>query len=126
MSHRVRLAALIAVSKSRCVRIANGNSNGNSRLVISSNWKYAATCRAVSRSACADWGHHIWHLAFEQEGSESYLPCSHLDFRFMKSVRLRPFFCPVRLPVPQHGLDAWPLIIGQPLSATIPSTLSQW
>src|ERR1700719_4824362 len=31
----------------------------------------------------------------------------------------------VRLPVPQHGLDAWPLI-GQPLSATVPSTLSQW
>jgi len=31
----------------------------------------------------------------------------------------------VRLPVPQHGLDAWPLI-GQPLAATVPSTLSQW
>ena len=49
MSHRVRLAALVGsftvVSKSRCVRIANGNS----RLVISSSWQYAATCRAVSR-----------------------------------------------------------------------------
>jgi hypothetical protein len=49
MSHRVRLAALVgsftAVSKSRCVRIANGNS----RPVISSIWQYAATCRAVSR-----------------------------------------------------------------------------
>ena len=49
MSHRVRLAALVgsftAISKSRCVRIANGNS----RLVVSSSWQYAATCRAVSR-----------------------------------------------------------------------------
>jgi hypothetical protein len=43
--HRVRLAALVAISKSRCVRIANGNS----RLVVSSSWQYAATCCAVSR-----------------------------------------------------------------------------
>src|ERR1700743_1162537 len=49
MSHRVRLAALVgsftAISKSRCVRIANGNS----RLVAPSSWQYAATCLAVSR-----------------------------------------------------------------------------
>ena len=49
MNQRVRLAALVgsftAMSKSWCVRIANGNS----RLVISSSCRYAATCRAVSR-----------------------------------------------------------------------------
>ena len=108
MSHRVRLAALIAVSKSRCVRIANGNS----RLVISSNWKYATICRAVSRSACADWGHHIWYLAFEQEGSESYFPVliwtSALwsPCGFDRSFAL--FNC-------RFLSTAWPLIIGQPL-----------
>jgi hypothetical protein len=95
MSHRVRLAALVgsftAVSKSRCVRIANGNSH----LVISSSWQYAATCRAVSRpSPHAQTG----VIMFEQEGPESYLPCSHLDeegaFRFLRSVmQFQPFFC---------------------------------
>ena len=47
-------------------------------------------CCFPAISTYTDRGHHIRHPAFEQEGSESYLPCSHLDeegaFRFLKSV----------------------------------------
>ena len=55
-------------------------------------------CCFPAISTYTDRGHHIRHPAFEQEGSESYLPCSHLDeegaFRFLKSVmQLQPFFC---------------------------------
>ena len=129
MSHRVRLAALVgsftAVSKSRCVRIANG--------------------RLVSPPA----GHMLPHAALFPGHLHMHRPGSSHPAPGVRTGRLGvlsslfssgrgsfPLFevrhaaldvlLPVvRLPVPQHGLDAWPLI-GQPLSATVPSTLSQW
>jgi hypothetical protein len=117
MSYQVRLAALVgsftAVSKSRCVRIANGNSH----LVISASWQYAATCRAVSQpSPHAQTGYHVRTgrprvlSSLFSSGRGGSVPL--FEVRHAVSTILLPA---VRLPFPQHGLDAWPLI-GQPLN----------